>query len=445
MPSLQILAPGQIVHTQPAAHACEVIDLIGEGAQGEVYRARLADRMMALKWYHPSAATAQQRASLDRLIRKGPPNNRFLWPIEMAIAQGVTGFGYLMPLREERFRGLVDLMKRQVDPTFRALATAGFELANSFLQLHSKGLCYRDISFGNLFLDPISGEILICDNDNVTVDGDLSTGILGTPRFMAPEVVRGDALPSIQTDLFSLSVLLFYLFVVHHPLEGRKELAIHSFDLPAMTRIYGTEPVFIYDPYDRSNEPVPGFHDNALVLWPLYPQFLRDLFVRAFREGIADPEHGRVREGEWRAAMVRLRDSIVYCSNCAAENFYDPESGGASSGGPAGGICWSCQRRFRLPFRIRIGRSVIVLNHNTELYPHHLDDQRVYDFSAPVAAVTAHPTQAGVWGLRNLSGESWFFQTVYDASPTEVSPGRAVPLADGLRIHFGSSEAVVRN
>jgi len=139
--------------------------------------------------------------------------------------------------------------------------------------LHSKGLCYRDISFGNLFLDPANGEILICDNDNVAIDGNPGTGILGTPRFMAPEVVRGGSLPSIQTDLFSLAVLLFYLFLVHHPLEGKKELAIHSFDLPAMTRLYGTDPVFIFDPRDHSNRPVPGCHDNALVNWPLYPSF----------------------------------------------------------------------------------------------------------------------------------------------------------------------------
>ena len=136
---------------------------------------------------------------------------------------------------------------------------------------------------------------------------------------MAPEVVRGDSLPSTQTDLFSLAVLLFYLFLVHHPLEGKKEMAIHSFDLPAMTRLYGTDPVFIFDPLDHSNRPVPGCQDNALVNWPLYPQFLRDLFTRAFTSGITDAAHGRVREGEWRAAMIRLRDSVVYCQHCGVE------------------------------------------------------------------------------------------------------------------------------
>ena len=120
------------------------------------------------------------------------------------------------------------------------------------------------------------------------MDGDTAGGILGTPRFMAPEIVRGDSLPSIQTDLFSLAVLLFYLFVVHHPLEGSRELAIHSFDLPAMTKLYGTHPLFIFDPQDASNRPVAAYHENAIVFWPLFPQFLRDLFIRSFTEGLRD-------------------------------------------------------------------------------------------------------------------------------------------------------------
>jgi serine/threonine protein kinase len=212
--------------------------------------------------------------------------------MELASEDKLPAFGYIMPLREPRYKGVVDLMKARMDPSFRALATAGFELANNFLQLHSKGLCYRDISFGNVFLDPNADEILICDNDNVAVDGAFRGGILGTPRFMAPEIVRGESLPNIQSDLFSLAVLLFYMFMVHHPLEGRRELAIHSFDLPAMTKLYGKEPLFIFDPDDRSNEPVRGYHDNALDSWPIYPQFIRDLFIKAFKRGVQDPNHG---------------------------------------------------------------------------------------------------------------------------------------------------------
>ncbi len=437
-----IFRPGCAVTAGSTGRAYNVEELLGGGAQGEVYRAREAGASaLALKWYYAAAATARQMSLIRNLIAKGPPNNRFLWPIDLASADKVPGFGYFMPLREPRFRGLADLMTRRIDPAFRALATAGFELSNSFLQLHSKGFCYRDISFGNLFIDPDTGEILICDNDNVTVDGEPGAGVLGTPRFMAPEVVTGHAHPSIQTDLFSLAVLLFYLFVIHHPLEGAREIAIHSFDLPAMNRLYGSQPTFIFDPHDRSNAPVAGYHDNALAIWPIYPRFLRDLFTQAFTAGIADPAHGRVRESEWRAAMVRLRDAIVHCHHCAAENFYDRE---ALRTDASEGICWSCQRRYRRPFRIRIGRNIVMLNHDTRLYPHHIDEQKLYDFSSPVAEVRRHPSDPERWGLLNLSSESWFLQGSETPAPLAVPPGRSVALSHGVRIHFGAGDGEIR-
>jgi DNA-binding helix-hairpin-helix protein with protein kinase domain len=436
----QLLKPRQKVRTESSGLTCQVEQFLGGGGQGEVYRADLAGKPVALKWYFESQATPEQRAALETLVRIGPPNDNFLWPIELSSAGGVPGFGYIMRLREQRFKGIVDMMKRRVEPTFRALATSGLELAHSYLQLHSKGLCYRDISFGNVFFDPATGATAICDNDNVAVDGKAAGGILGTPRFMAPEVVRGDALPSIQTDLFSLAVLLFYMFMVHHPLEGKRESSIKCFDLPAMNKLYGTDPLFIFDPNDRSNEPVSGFHDNAIAFWPIYPKFLRDAFTRSFTEGIRDPRNGRVREGEWRPLMVRLRDAILYC-RCGSENFYDAEALQASGGKPGG--CWACGKEIQLPARIRVGKNVVMLNYNTQLFPHHVDEQRMYDFSKPVAEMGQHPTNPNVWGLKNVSGEKWVSKLA-DGSVRDIEPGRSVSLAVGTRILFGKSEGEIR-
>lgn len=437
----QILEPGQIVQTETKGLPCTVERFLGGGGQGEVYRAVLGGQPVALKWYFPYWATREQRAALETLLRIGPPNEKFLWPIELASSEDVLGFGYIMPLREPRFKGLDDLMKRRIEPDFRALAMAGLGLSHSFLELHALGLCYRDISFGNVFFDPESGDVRICDNDNVTVNGEDEGGILGTPRFMAPEVVRGDCLPNTHTDLFSLAVLLFYMFMMHHPLEGKKELEIHCFDLPAMTKLYGTEPLFIFDPDDDANQPIPGDHDNALVFWPIYPQFLRDLFTQAFTKGLRDSQNGRVRESEWRAAMVRLRDSIIYCGRCGAENFYDVHALKASGGKP--GSCWSCRRDVRLPPRIRIGKNIVMLNHDTQLFPHHVDDRRMYEFERPIAAVTQHPKDPNVWGLKNLSDEKWV-ATSADGIVSDVAPGRSARLAVDLIVNFGKKEGQVR-
>ncbi len=133
--------PGQTVWLEIAGERCEIKELIGSGGQGQVYRVRLHDQDYALKWYFPNTATTEQREAVERLVHKGPPNDRFLWPLDIALCQGHTSFGYLMPLREPRYRGLAELMNREVDPTFRTLTNVGLELADSFLRLHSLGLC----------------------------------------------------------------------------------------------------------------------------------------------------------------------------------------------------------------------------------------------------------------------------------------------------------------
>ena len=438
----QLLTTRSTVRAVASGLPCKVEQYLGGGGQGEVYRASLSGQPVALKWYFPNylQQDARLRERLETAIELGAPSDRFLWPAEIATATDTAGFGYVMPLREARFRGIVDMMKRRVEPGFRALVTAGFELAHSYLLLHAKGLCYRDISFGNVFFDPTNGDVRICDNDNVDVNGQPGA-IGGTPRFMAPEIVRGEASPSAQTDLYSLAVLLFYMFVMHHPLEGAHEHAIHAMDLPAMNRLYGAEPVFIFDPTDASNRPVPGYQDNALDFWPIYPLFLRDLFTRAFTAGVRDPQNGRVRESEWRLAMARLRDAILYCGSCGAENFYDGDALRASGGKP--GVCWSCHAPLALPFRMRIGRNVVMLNHDTRLHAHHVDDARVFDFERVVAEVTPHPTDPDVWGLVNLSQERWVCSL--GSGPAKViEPGHSVGLAPGLKVNFGKVEGEVR-
>jgi serine/threonine protein kinase len=430
----EILKTGQTVQCLPSGMPCTIGELLGAGGQGEVYKAELGGEAVAVKWFFPAMATSEQRASMELLIRKGAPSEHFLYPMEITVADGVAGFGYVMPLRLKRFKNIVDLMKRKIEPTFRALATAGLNLSHNYLLLHSQGLCYRDISFGNAFFDPDTGDVLIADNDNVSVDGAAVLGVLGTPRFMAPEIVRGAAMPSTNTDLYSLSVLIFYMLMVAHPLEGAKESAIKALDLPAMTKLYGTDATFIYDPNDDSNRPVPGIHDNALAFWRIYPQFLRDIFIQAFTVGLKDPANGRVRESEWRNEMIRLRDAIFYCANCAMENFYDSIALKASGGNA--GLCWACAAQLKLPPRIRIGKSVVMLNYNTELFPHHIDDGRMFDFSTPVAAVATHPANPNLWGLKNVSKDKWVM-TSADGAVKDVVPGRSVTLSVGTKIQFG--------
>ena len=112
------------------------------------------------------------------------------------------------------------------------------------------------------------------------------------------------------------------------------------------------------------------------------------------------------------------------------------------SGGQPG-QCWSCQKPLILPFRLRLERHVVMLNHDTQLFPHHLDQQRRYDLSQPWAAVQRHPQNPNVWGLKNLSPAKWVM-TAPDGAIRDVEPGRSVSLAAGVKVNFGSVEGEIR-
>lgn len=424
------------------AAPCITEQYLGSGGEGEVYKAILNNRYYALKWYYPNTATPEQADAIRDLIQKGSPDNRFLWPISLARLDSHKGFGYLMPLREARYRNLSELMKRHIHPSFRSLVTACFQLADSFHQLHSKGLCYKDISLGNVFFDPNTGDVLICDNDNVRENGKLSK-IGGTLGFMAPEIVLGKSPPNRESDLFSLANLLFHLLHIHHPLHGALEANIKSFDLPAQHRLYGENPVFVFDPQNTSNRPVRGYQDNALIFWQIYPQFVRDLFIKAFTRGIRDVEHGRVRETEWRDALSKLRDIIFYCSHCGEQNFYDVETLQQQN---ELAKCWYCKKTPIMPLRMRLtqeqGSSIIMLNRDTQLFPHHLARKR-YDFSIPLAEVTQHPNDPNIWGLKNLSSFNWTINKP-DGSIVEVIAGQSAILTANVRINFGTVLGDVR-
>ena len=411
---------------------------LGGGTQGVVYAASMGAQRLALKWYWPSylRVDPKLRQRLASLIAIGPPGDQFVWPMDLVEQAGTAGFGYVMPLIEPPFISMSAVLTGKADPSFRTLATVGLGLAQGFLDLHARGLSYCDINFGNIWIDPVNGDIRICDNDNVTGDGSLGP-LRGSPRFMAPEIVRDDSGPTIATDLHSLAVLLFWMLMMHHPLVGRREAELRFPGPEEDRRIFGTEALFIFDPLDHSNAPIPGEQDMPLLYWPLYPGFLRALFVQAFTRGLHDPKGGRVMESAWRRAMGRLRDSIVECTQCGAENFHDPHPE-AVNGAP----CWQCGTP-RAPYLLlQLKRSEIAVAPHAILYPHHLLPGREFDFSAPLARVEAHPTQPGLFGLYNGMGESWTV-TVANGKSASVPDGKRVQLDPDMRIDFGPTQGSV--
>ncbi|MFD9716263.1 protein kinase [Streptomyces sp. NPDC059076] len=430
--------------TTDTGEEVSVADMLGAGGQGEVYRVKTRAGDKALKWYYPACATPEQRTIVEGLVGRDFEDDRFLWPQTFVTGGRHGGFGYLMDIRPDRFKGLPALFRRQLKTNPLALITAGLQMVEAYQALHSRGIAYRDISWGNIFFDPDNGDVLVCDNDNAVSEGD-STGISGTMEFMAPELVRGDqgAVPGTQTDLHSLSVLLFMLLMNHHPLKGRAELEIRCLDEAAERRLYGKRPMFIFDPVSDDNRPDPVEHGTVLATWAVAPPVLQKLFTQNFTDGLHDGMR-RVRETQWRHALSEVRDTIVVCAGCGRQNMTEPRSS-------TPGICWSCNRVLMLPPRLvvttqrpRVERN-LRLRRAARVYDHHLHAEPTrhrYDADSVVAELVEHPQKPGKYGLTNRSRETWTTRKS-DGTTQQVAPGQSVPLRAGLEIQLTSSARAV--
>ena len=425
-----LLKEGTIL-TSDCGNKYSVMKMLGAGGQGEVYDVECGGKHYALKWYYKKTATATQKKILENLVTKGSPDDSFLWPEDLIYQKTGDPFGYIMALRPKNYKSIVDLMKRKADPSFYVLCRTAYNLTKGYEKLHGMGYSYRDISFGNLFFDPDTGDVLICDNDNVSVNGAEDSSVYGTPRFMAPEIVIGKAKPSRNTDLFSLAVLLFYMLMLNHPLEGRLEANIKCMDIHAMNQLYGTNPIFIYDPDNKANRPVKGYQDNAIIYWPLYPQRLRDLFTQSFTVGLESPNR-RVTEKQWMDVFADLMSGILFCPSCGLEVFYDE----AKETQMTAHTCWSCGSAVPVPAKLIVGRHRVVLQSGTKIYRHLIYGD--YDMETVVGTVNQNPKNPNLWGIRNEDTVNWTYIKP-DGSQLPVAVGRSAGIAAGVQINFGQN------
>ena len=391
-----------------------VTRFLGEGAQGAVFEVTVDGAPKALKVFR-SEPSKQFLQNLKKNIEDGTTSPMFLWPEGMT--HRLVGIhAYLMPLRPDGFHEFSKFRLAKVRfASFKAIIHAAIDLCDAFRLLHARGLSYQDLNDGGFFINPDTGEVRICDCDNVYPNGE-NSGILGKARYMAPEVVMGKTLPNSYSDRFSLSVILFMLFCIDHPFEGLNVVRRPCLTEEIERRLFGQDIVFVYDPNNACNRPVHGVHRNLLTMWPLLPDKLRDTFIEQFSQQVIHTPSGRKTEMQWLDIFVAIRDTLVRCPHCGDETFYSP-----------GKACMNfrCGKPLNATFNLAGGGRRIPLLPANGL--------RLLKQGKAVGAIVANPKSSGDLLIKNLSQVNWIIVTSSGKS-ISIAPGGFMPVKEGLTI-----------
>jgi serine/threonine protein kinase/tetratricopeptide (TPR) repeat protein len=208
---------------------------LGQGGMGVVYAAKdeRLERVVALKtmtalaadqtarkrfWREARAAAAVNHPNVCQLYEIGEENGELF--IAMELLDGES-------LSERLKRGALSVADT---------VPIGLGILSALSALHARGIVHRDLKPSNVFLTPHGVKLLDFGlarpaetpaAESLSTGADLTgTGIMvGTPRYMAPEQIAGEALDA-RSDLFAAGAILFEMLAGRPAFSGRTMVEI---------------------------------------------------------------------------------------------------------------------------------------------------------------------------------------------------------------------------
>jgi hypothetical protein len=219
------LAPGDLVEER-----YRIVRTIGAGGMGQVHEVeRLTDgKQLALK----TLTGVADREALSRFAREAQVAAELDHPnIVAAVDIGVTHSGALF-LVMELVRGSSLAAERAHYGDVRWAVPILVQIARALSAMHARGIVHRDLKPSNILLDGglvkvadfglagLMGHSPLAETRLPTDDSPaltLTGAIMGTPLYMAPELVRGAREAGPAADVFSFGVVAYELLTTRLP------------------------------------------------------------------------------------------------------------------------------------------------------------------------------------------------------------------------------------
>ncbi|MCZ7645211.1 MAG: serine/threonine protein kinase [Planctomycetota bacterium] len=223
----------------------ELLDKIGRGAMGSVYRARQTalDRVVAVKVLYPHVAENPQL--IERFQREARASARLNHPhIVQGIAVGqdeASGFWYFA-MEYVDGATLWEILHQTGPLEERRALELARDIAKALECAHKNGIVHRDIKPDNILITR-EGQPKLADLGLAKLLADeaaaaTQSGVaVGTPHYMAPEQVAGETKRiDTRTDIYALGCTLYHLLTGRTPFEGKAATLIMTKQLNELPR-----------------------------------------------------------------------------------------------------------------------------------------------------------------------------------------------------------------
>jgi serine/threonine protein kinase len=249
----------------------EVVDQIGRGGMGTIFRARdpILQRLVALKVISNVEVTPELRA---RFFREAQACARIVHPNIVIVHDMGEDNGRLFIVMEllegEELRHVI---ARHGELGLKQTVDIVRQICDGLHFAHQKGVVHRDIKPANILVLR-TGQVKILDFGiahiaSAVIQRDLTrTGaFMGTLRYMAPEQVRGHAAP--RSDMFSVGAVAYELFTGRPPFSGDDPLQVleelRTATPPRLTELDASLPSALADVIHRAlqKDPADRFAD----------------------------------------------------------------------------------------------------------------------------------------------------------------------------------------
>ena len=202
----------------------EILELIGRGGMGLVYKARQRrlDRLVALKVLHTELAS--DPAFSERFLREAQALAKLSHPNVVRVHDfGERQGRYFLLMEYVDGASLRDLLERGELPPSEGLRLVP-QICAGLQYAHEQGIVHRDIKPENILIDD-HGQVTIADFGLVKLldkdEGDWrltrASQIMGTPQYMAPEQMHRPREVDHRADIYSLGVVLYEMLTTELP------------------------------------------------------------------------------------------------------------------------------------------------------------------------------------------------------------------------------------